>query len=861
MSDRTNTESKQVDKTTKGRNRSSRTPRAHQLSRVESSPSGVTLRSDGSNFLEWFEALSNYLTTEYTPHGQLLKLDQYVVDPGPVRTDEQWNELRDEIGLTAAQLSKLKEKYAENRIEKRDKMLQDRYAMYGTARQYLLHSVLERLHSIDGYAEIHAAGNQPLEFVRLVRRSVFGAAGNLRQADMLDHLFNNWYSWHQGDRMTDTQYYRQCEEKYQALVSANHPSRPTLTEACRLKTKLLDSRRHSEYKAHCQNGNLYPQNWTQCITQLEQFIPSNPVQRSRTMLMYSFQSFTRCDVCGRTNHSTEQCRLRGGEPCQNCGRDNHTTEKCTKRRRDGVTASGAAVSTHGSDQDTSQTATTRTRGGRGKSKAAEDRQRTDSGHDRQVKKAIKHAKGVIANQAAVFSEASEDEGYETSEQELRGYALTIKLHGVVARAERDPRMVYIDSLADHAFTNNKDLATNWHSHRFKIESVTGKDHGNLMGTMPCFGDVAYTPQSGVSAIPMDTIENYPYKIESKIRWLVEISPSLTLTFAYDKDHKAYGCVFTDPILKKLKNAQASGFAYYQDYFAQHDTLVKVNSISTVTTNEARYSRQEIARARRARELMAILYHPSDETMIRTLVNGTMLNCNVTPQDVRLAAKIYGRSAPFAMGRWKDSGPIRTSEVLVPKQTTKEQTIYADILAWREVPFLLFIIKPLNMLMVQWLPKGSNMDGMLVAFEAMIGSLQSRGFAPSMAHVDPESILTGLTDRTSIPINTVGTGAHVADAEVEIKLVKEILRSSEAGLPFPVALRFVRSHMLGAIMYRNTMLRRESTVSPREEFTGVKFDVKLHANCKHAKKISRRRRAKEPAQTSSSLDVNQSYGAG
>ena len=72
MSARTNTEAKQVDKTTKGPNRSSRTPRAQQSSRVESSPSGVTLRSDGSNFLEWFDALSNYLMAEYTPHGELL---------------------------------------------------------------------------------------------------------------------------------------------------------------------------------------------------------------------------------------------------------------------------------------------------------------------------------------------------------------------------------------------------------------------------------------------------------------------------------------------------------------------------------------------------------------------------------------------------------------------------------------------------------------------------------------------------------------------------------------------------------------------------------------------------------------------
>ncbi len=580
---------------------------------------------------------------EYTPHGHLLKLDNYILDPSPIRTEEQWNELRDEMGFAPATMNKLKQKYAENRIEKREKMLQDRYAMYGKARQCLPHSILERLPSLEGYAAIHTAGNQPLKFVRLVRKTVFGAAGNLSQEDMLDQLFNNWYNWHQGERLGDTQYFRQCEEKYQALVSANHPGKPTLVEACRLKTKLLDNRRHAEYKAHCQNGKKYPQDWTRCITQLEQFTPTNPIPRSRTMLMYGFQSFVRCDNYGRTNHSTAECKNQGGEPCNYCGRTNHTTENCMKRKRDGRNS-----------DDKTQATPTNSRKSRGKSKAAKERERPLSGHDRQVAKAIKQVKDAVVAQSATFSDVSEEENSVSGEDfavpEYQGYALTIKLHGVSARPQRNPRVVYIDSLADYAFTNNKDIATDWRSHKFKIESVTGKDEGSWMGTLPCFGDVAYTPQSGLSAISMDTIENYPYKIQSKVKWIVNISPSFHLVFMYDKDRKAYGCVFSDQIIKMLKKIQASGFTYYYDSSVNNNTLVVASSISTVKANEAKYSRQEINRARRARELMEILYHPSDETMIRTLVHGTILNCNVIPEDIRIAAKIYGRSVPFVMGR-------------------------------------------------------------------------------------------------------------------------------------------------------------------------------------------------------------------
>ena len=166
--------------------------------------------------------------------------------------------------------------------------------------------------------------------------------------------------------------------------------------------------------------------------------------------MYSFYSFVHCDTCGRNNHTTEQCRRQGKKPCAHCGRDNHATEDYTKRKKEGVTRTPRE-----GDRDTPQTTVTRTRGGRGKSKAAEDRQRLACGHDRQVKKAIKQAKGAITAQAATFSDASKDEPSVTSEQPnltYQGYALTIKLHGMTTRTERDPRIFYIDSLADHAFT-------------------------------------------------------------------------------------------------------------------------------------------------------------------------------------------------------------------------------------------------------------------------------------------------------------------------------------------------------------------------------------------------------------------------
>lgn len=142
-------------------------------------------------------------------------------------------------------MTKQREKYFKYKLEKKEKMKLDRTAMYGIARRTISRSDLEKLTTIDGYAAIHQAGDQPLEFLRLVRNTVFRRTGNMRHIDMLAEIFNILHDFHQGDRMEDTEYFRLCNAKYDAPVSADHPNRPALDMACRLKSKLLNLRRHS----------------------------------------------------------------------------------------------------------------------------------------------------------------------------------------------------------------------------------------------------------------------------------------------------------------------------------------------------------------------------------------------------------------------------------------------------------------------------------------------------------------------------------------------------------------------------------------------------------------------------------------
>jgi hypothetical protein len=221
-------------------------------------------------------------------------------------------------------------------------------------------------------------------------------------------------------------------------------------------------------------------------------------------------------------------------------------------------------------------------------------------------------------------------------------------------------------------------------------------------------------------------------------------------------------------------------------------------------------------------MMRKLYHPSDVGLVRTINGGVMTNCDVTGKDVILASDIWGKDVPSLKGKTKDRGPVEDRRMFVPVMQRKEQTIYADVFHWRRVSFMLFIVKPLKLLMIQWLPK-QDLKHAAIAINALGNRLAARGFRVMEIIMDPAKQLTNLKGKVRYNITTVDARTHVTDAEVEIRTVKERMRCTESRLPYKLARRCVRWLADGVVGAYNTTLRNGETVSPRELFTGIKFD--------------------------------------
>jgi hypothetical protein len=207
------------------------------------------------------------------------------------------------------------------------------------------------------------------------------------------------------------------------------------------------------------------------------------------------------------------------------------------------------------------------------------------------------------------------------------------------------------------------------------------------------------------------------------------------------------------------------------------------------------------------------------------MSGAWLNSGVTAKDIKFARDLYGPDEAVLAGKTKDLGPVAPAEVLVPIDQRRDQVAYVDIFYWRLEAFVIFIVKPLHLLLCRHCPKGGkSSDEIGEQIERLRMKVESRGFKRSKIVADPEKIMASLVDRIE-GFTTVGSGTHVANAEVEIRVVEERCRSMEASLAVPVARRFVKWLVYGAVSARNAILRPWQQVIAREAFTSVKFDAK------------------------------------
>ena len=115
-------------------------------------------------------------------------------------------------------------------------------------------------------------------------------------------------------------------------------------------------------------------------------------------------------------------------------------------------------------------------------------------------------------------------------------------------------------------------------------------------------------------------------------------------------------------------------------------------ISTVDENKFFYSQRQYERAKEARKLYHIIGRPSLENFKHILMQKIIKNCPVTPEDVDIAEKIFGKDVATLKGKSKNPRPLPViyDNVEIPpeiKEQHRNLKLCLDMMFVNQLPFL------------------------------------------------------------------------------------------------------------------------------------------------------------------------------
>ena len=253
-------------------------------------------------------------------------------------------------------------------------------------------------------------------------------------------------------------------------------------------------------------------------------------------------------------------------------------------------------------------------------------------------------------------------------------------------------------------------------------------------------------------------------------------------------------------------------------------------VTTVADNIKNYTKYEIERAEKARELIRRLGYPSTAKAVSMINKGSMINCDITSKDIIRAEKIYGPPVASLKGKTTNHKlqPTGMDEPLLGVEESELQNIHFDIMNVNGIKFMVTVVKPIGMTLCGKL-NSADMNEVFRLLKGHIGTIKSRGFKIVEAYADPEfePLTTTLGEVYSIKLDVSGQKEKDPFAERTIRVIKERTRGIYNTLPYKLTHKLLSLLVLFSAS-RISMVPSVSDntgASGWERFYGIKLDYK------------------------------------
>jgi hypothetical protein len=210
-------------------------------------------------------------------------------------------------------------------------------------------------------------------------------------------------------------------------------------------------------------------------------------------------------------------------------------------------------------------------------------------------------------------------------------------------------------------------------------------------------------------------------------------------------------------------------------------------VSTVKENRLGYTEREYQRAKLARRVYHLVGAPTIENFKHILHVGGIRNCDLTPQDVEIAEKIFGPDVSTLKGKSTRRKPkiVRYDVIAVPRELKQRLLELAiDIMFICSIPMLTAIDRTIKFRSLVIL-KSRKAPALYEGLDNVLRLYNGRGFYISRILCDGElqPLMEDVQDNMDITFNFAPAGEHVPEAERNNRTIQERFRTQFHRLPY------------------------------------------------------------------------------
>ncbi len=373
----------------------------------------------------------------------------------------------------------------------------------------------------------------------------------------------------------------------------------------------------------------------------------------------------------------------------------------------------------------------------------------------------------------------------------------------VDNSEKSKLLIHLDSQAELSVFKDKELLRNMrNAEPIRVSGVLkGKYlYSNIIGDYKAIKGIYYCPDISANILAIDTVEKHG-------------------TVTYE----------TSMFTIKLKDGELLKFPKTNNVFTHEEPRAHNNKailITTVRNGIQNFTKREIRSAQEAISLQEKLGYPTSEELEKIINKGTIINCNVTAQDVRRSTHIFGKNINVSNGVCTKLSTKSIKYFETPLLNRELQKLYCDLFYIKEHAFLLSRSSPLDLIMVSNI-KSKKTDEVESAIKDHLKNYIIKGFSIKEIYIDGEAAAKEMRAKNMIEgvsINISGAGDHVPQAEAAIKTVKNRARSIVNSLPYTLPNDWIPHLITFAVQRINMVPTRDESTSPRENFLGRKLDM-------------------------------------